>query len=882
MTPMPAVTFPPTFWTIWTTRATSPTQPPAARRDATQSGQRADTHGRQPSAAWRGMACGTLGCWPALLASLLAGLPLACRTQALPPPPTRGAPLQTLLFLELVVNEVASGKVVQVMLRGGHYHVDGAVLRSLNVRTGSSVGAAGAEVAVDQIPGVQVAYDSVGQRLKIMVPPEWLPNQTLGADDVRGPLTAVSSNGALFNYDLYASRNDTGTSTASLLTEQRIFGSWGALANTGVYRHASQGDQQGYLRYDTRFTYSDTARVRTATVGDLIAAPLAWGSAVRLGGVQLARNFAVRPDLITYPLPRFSGQAAVPSAVDLFINGYRAGGETVQPGPFTLNTVPYINGAGEASVVTTDALGRQVVTTAPFYVANTLLRQDLDDYSLAVGALRRGYGLKSFGYGPPAGSAAYRRGITDAFTLEARAEAAPSLGVLGVGALRALGGYGVANAAISQSQVRGATGQQVNLGYQYNGRHFGFGAQHTLRRGDYADLSNYDSPGLAQSRRSTQVNTSFAMGEAGAVSGGFFDVQGADGERTRLVSLSYSKSVGAQAFVAVNVNKAIGRRDLSVQLQLTFALDDRGIVSLAATRHRDDVSSQVNYSRTPPTDGGIGWNLGYANSGAGAANGGGAGGGGNQYGHAGAVWRTDVVQLQGGVAAQGRSHSTWLGAAGSVVMMDGGVYVANRINDAFVLVSTNGVPNVPVRYENQVIGKTNGAGHLLVPGVPGFYPARIDVDVLDLPDYLQITQSSQRLTVRSGSGALVRFKIEKMLAARIRLVDGQDRPLPVGWRVEHVQSGHGAVVGWDGLVYFEGLQADNELLVRGPGQVSCRVRFPMAVDAPQVLHIGPLTCRPMAAPKTVQADTFRVSQALPQPTSNLVPNPLPWAATLPN
>ncbi len=781
----------------------------------------------------------------------------ALRAQPLPPPPDRIAPLQTVLFLELVVNEQASGQVVQVTVRSGHYYIGAAVLQSLHVRTGTGPEA---QVAVDQIAGVSVLYDSIGQRLKIMVPTDWLPSQALGSDAEPTAFTAMSSDGGLFNYDLYASRSDTGAANASLLTEQRLFGTWGALSNTGVYRRTSQGagqdrgrgGDQGYLRYDTRFTYSDTERVRTTTAGDLIAAPLSWGSAVRLGGLQFARNFAVRPDLITYPVPKFSGQAAVPSAVDLFINGYKAGSESVQPGPFTLNTLPYINGAGEASVVTTDALGRQVVTTAPFYVANTLLKKGLDDYSYAAGALRRGYGQKNFGYGPPAGSGAYRFGYSDTVTLESRAEVAPSLAVLGLGGLQALGAYGVVNAAWSQSQVRGATGSQLNLGYQYNGRSFGFGAQHTNRSGGYSDLTNYDTTGLQLSRRSSQLNTSFSMGDAGAIAAGYFDVQAADQQRTRLFSMSYSRPVGATAFFSVNLNKAVGQRDLSLQFQLTFALDNRGMVSLTTVRDRDHTSAQVNYSRTPPTDGGFGWNISYANS-----------GGGGNYSQASGTWRTDVAQLQAGAYAQGNASSTWMGATGSVVVMDGGVFPANRINDAFVLVSTNGIANVPIRYENQVIGRTDAAGHMLVPGVPGFYPARIEVDALDLPDYMQITHSSQRLTVRSGSGALLRFNIEKMLAARIKLVDGQGRPLPVAWQVQHVQTGQNAVVGWDGLVYFEGLKAQNELLVRGPGNLSCRVLFPVLVDAPQVLRIGPLTCRPEQGSQTALVDFKQLTGGQP-------------------
>lgn len=78
--------------------------------------------------------------------------------------------------------------------------------------------------------------------------------------------------------------------------------------------------------------------------------------------------------MITYPLPQFKGQAALPSTVDLLINGQKANSSDVQSGPFILNNVPFINGKGEAVIVTTDSVGRQVATSVPFYISNTLLK----------------------------------------------------------------------------------------------------------------------------------------------------------------------------------------------------------------------------------------------------------------------------------------------------------------------------------------------------------------------------------------------------------------------------------------------------------------------------------------------------------------------------
>lgn len=776
-------------------------------------------------------------CWPLRMRWLVLALPAleshGLGAQPLPPPPTRAAPAQTTLFLELVVNERTSGQVVPVVVRAGQYWVDAALLQSLHVRTGATSGL----VAVDQIAGVGVRYDGTGQRLLLTVPADWLPVQSLGAADLGRPFAASSSPGLLLNYDIYASKPHNGDTHLSAWTEQRFFGPWGTLSNTGVYRPRVRGNDKTYVRYDTQWTYADSENVRTFTVGDLIAAPLGWGSAVRLGGFRVARSFAIRPDLITYPLPRFSGQAAVPSAVDLFINGYKAGGETVQPGPFTLNTVPYVNGAGEAALVTTDALGRRVVTTVPFYVANTLLKPGLTDYGLSVGKLRRDYGRENFAYGPMAASGGGRLGLTDTFTLEGRAELAPSLAVLGLGGVQAVGTWGVVNASLTHSRVRGQSGQQLTLGYQYNDRRFGLGAQHTRRSRDHGDLSSFDVGAAPLSRRASQVSASLALGQAGAVALGYFDVASADTQRTRLLSLSYSKPLGERAYLSVNVNKAIGQRAYNVQALLTFAWGARGMLGLSVQRDRDSrARAQATYSENPPSDGGLGWNLAYAD-----------GGNAGDYRQAGLTWRTARAQLQGGVYAQGRSHSGWLGASGSLVRMDGGWFAANRINDAFILVSTSGMPGVTVRYENQPMGRTDSAGRILLPNVPGYYPARVEVDALDLPDHLQVPEPVQRVAVRSGTGALMQVEITQTLAARITLVDGSGAPLPVGWTVQHVQSGHTTVVGWSGLVYLEGLKPLNELLVTGPGNARCRVSFPVAADSPRVLRVGPLVCQPAAA-----------------------------------
>ena len=101
---------------------------------------------------------------------------------------------------------------------------------------------------------------------------------------------------------------------------------------------------------------------------------------------------------MTTPLAQFLGEATLPSAVDLYINGVKQYSGNVPAGPFQLNTVPTINGAGSAQVVLTDAFGRSSVINLSLYATNRLLQAGLADWSVEVGPVRERYGVASFDY----------------------------------------------------------------------------------------------------------------------------------------------------------------------------------------------------------------------------------------------------------------------------------------------------------------------------------------------------------------------------------------------------------------------------------------------------------------------------------------------------
>ena len=102
---------------------------------------------------------------------------------------------------------------------------------------------------------------------------------------------------------------------------------------------------------------------------------------------------------MTFPLPTIGGLARQDSVVDVFIDNVQREARSVPPGPFALESLPVVTGAGEVQLRVTDLLGREQLITQSYYVSSRLLKPGLHDFGYELGALRRDYGRESFDYG---------------------------------------------------------------------------------------------------------------------------------------------------------------------------------------------------------------------------------------------------------------------------------------------------------------------------------------------------------------------------------------------------------------------------------------------------------------------------------------------------
>lgn len=732
------------------------------------------------------------------------------------------------LYLSLSVNGNTPAGTVLVKVINGHYWVSSSLLRQAHIplKTDSVL----SDVSI--LPEVKVEYDQAGQTLKLQVPDSWLPEQHIDSTPGQDYLAPISSPGLLISYDSYSLDASGGSKTTSTFAETRVFGAAGILSNSAVIRQnwSSTGyDRQGYMRYDTAWKYSDTEQMVSYQLGDVVSNALTWSSSVRLGGLRVSRNFSVRPDLVTYPLLNLSGSAAVPSSVDLFINGYKASSTQINGGPYTLTNVPYISGAGEATVVTTDALGRQVSTSVPFYVSNTLLRPGLSDFDFSIGALRNNYGIENADYGAGAVSAIYRYGLSQWLTFSVHTEDREGLTNAGVGSDIGVGNWGTLSLSASASQGEG-TGSQITSGYSYYGGRWGINLQHIQRSANFNNLSTWDSA-TSLSNRSDQATLSLTpWGKTlGSFSVGYFDIKAEDSSRTRLLNLSWSHSLWKNSNLNLSINHDLEANTFASMMQIIIPFDSLGTVQLSGQRASSGQwSESLSYGRSAPGDGGIGWNLAHSISG-------------DDYAQADLTWVNSKSTLSGGYYGSGSAHNSWFEGSGSIALMDNSLFFSRKINDAFIVVSTGGYSGIEVNYENRKVGVTDSQGHLLIPWASAWYPGKVTLDTLPLPADTEAPVVEKRIAVREGSGVLVDFPVSRVRSATISFVNRQGQPLPVGTLVEETTSHQKSLVGYDGVVWFSHLNRQNELTVNTENG-RCIQHFTLPEETPVPQKMGPVSC----------------------------------------
>jgi len=768
------------------------------------------------------------------------------------PSQTRGLDL----YLDVTLNGASAG-LAHFDYRDGQLWASIAVLQQLGfiVPPGTTD-----PVPLNSFANIKVDYNARMQSVTIVAPLNTLNLNTTVLNNRDNRRTqASSSSGVLLNYNLYGSRTDNNAINLSAFSEVRAFNANGVLSSTALTTsnylgRANNSSDKGNgrdwdnrtVRLDTSWSQSFPDKLVTVRAGDILTGPLSWTRSTRLGGLQIGSNFNLQPYMTTTPLPSFFGSATLPSAVELYVDGLKQYSGEVPAGPFELNTAPSISGTGNAQLVLTDALGQSSTVNFSLYDTHRLLQPGLSDWSVELGAVRENYGIKSFDYGSDvAVSGTWRYGVNNRFTAETHAEATKDIANAGVGGTWVLGGPGgVLFASLAGSNSQDESGTQYSASYQWNNKRFNIGVNTLGTQGEYRDVAT--QYGSTPIRQSYQLSTGYGSQTFGSFGVSYNQVDYAEVDTAQFASAYWSKSLGRRVSINANYNHDLNNSDnSSAAIGASFSFD-RNISVNSSLQHSNAQNVMVaDVSQSVPSAGGLGWraqaqhsvnshndeNSSYNND--------------NTSGLAELNYLGRYGQVQAGISSYGNDYSTYASGNGSVVMMGGGVFAARQINDGFAVVSTNGIADVPVLLQNNVIGTTNSRGLLLISPLNAYQDNKVAIDTMNLPADLRIDKVATQATPTDRAGTLVNFKLTPMRSASVILKDSNDEFIPIGSQVrlftqEPLPS---AIVGFDGEVYLDTLDEQNILEVTTPSGDRCQVSFDYQKPGDGIPLIGPLICQ---------------------------------------
>lgn len=746
---------------------------------------------------------------------------------AAPTMPTLAAQHRALLqFVSVIINDIEQPGLYLAFDDDGRFLIEpdayeglGLVLPAVETRRFE-----GREfLPLDAVPGLRVSFDERRLALVIDCAATCFPAQVLGGE----PLYAAPDPaplGAYLNYDLNAERN-----TFDDLVD--------GLGDIGIFSDAGHGqfgfagrDLTGvrtFTRLETRWTFDFPESRESLRIGDAITEPGGWGQANRFGGIQIATDFSLQPGFVAFPTPSLSGEAALPSTVDVYVNDVLRQRLDADAGPFTIENPPVITGSGELRAVVRDLLGRQTIIVQPFYASPSLLRADLEQYSFEAGMLRDDFGISSNRYDEAFVSGSYRKGYTDDLTLGVHAEASTDRTGFGprIDWLTPIGG--VLSGAVAGSTHDGDSGALAQIGLSWSSDSFSLQLSNEVTTDRFTTLGSSDT--VREPWLTSSANLGFNLDEFGSVSLNHTRVDERDRGDFEIVSSHYSLDISGLGVLSANAYRTFGvDSETGFYVGLTVPLGERTTAGATIENSGGLWTTTIRASRNVPSEGGLGLRAEISR-------------GEIERQRAGLTYDSTMGIAELDLSSTHGDNAARLGLRGGAVLMEGDVFLVDPITDSFVLVDVGGFADVTIMRENRPVAETDASGRALITGLRAYEENRISIDPLDLPLSAEIGATDLCVVPCRRSGATAKFPVSPLVAATATIVDAGGSPLPPGTLLRAGTSGYVTPVGFGGEVFITGLD-EPRILEAQTRDGACRVYVPAVEPAAIPVRLPPLTC----------------------------------------
>lgn len=731
-------------------------------------------------------------------------------------------------MLELVVNQVSTGESL-VILRDR----DALVPISALTQAGLTGFKGRRETVGDQefvslaslSPDLSFAIDELDLRVNITASPALL-GRTVRDLSRAAPANLIYRRDAS-GYVNYAVNWHTGN-RADVFAESAT-----SVKGASFYNTMSATDHSA-TRGLTSVTIDRRRSMQRWTVGDSLAYSGALGGDAWIGGLSITKEFSIDPYYVRYPTLSLSTPIAVPSVMEVQVNGQVVSQERVAPGRLDVQNLPLTLGRNDAHIVVRDAFGQTRELSSTYYLTTTALAAGVQDYQYSVGFRRLGIGDKNWDYRTPVLLARHRIGVTDSLTAGGRVElhpgrlfsAGPSFNV------RLPFGEIEANASISRRENE--WGHAAMTAFNYSGRPISAGGSVMVASRQYATLT----PNFPNQDPAVQANiyTSAAVGGPLTLTLQHSQTrfyQGLTRERSGLLaSIHISRNVELTASATRTYDEHGRGREAYAGLTVLF-----GRSSATVSHTRDDArGSRMAFDAQQPLPVGAGY--GYQ----------------MHVEDGDTKIATGVARFQGQHGryevrqeSTGNEVATTVSAMGSIVGIGGGLYATRPVQQSFALIRVPGVEGVRAFSSHQEIGKTGRHGDVLVPDLQAYYGNLLNIADDDVPIQYSIADPGMTLAPPYRGGAVAQFDVQRVqrVLGRIKIVTGGDEKFQqYGELTATAADGrsYGSPVGSDGTFYFENLPKGPYHAVMEYRGTRCTFTLDVPASNAMIADVGTMRC----------------------------------------
>ncbi len=735
--------------------------------------------------------------------------------------PSLSAAAETII-VTVVLNQQSKGEFFVIAAGPGDYLVRIEDLKAMGFRApeGQVTEISGERyVSLKSMKGIQFTFDEKKVALEIAASPALLPVNQINLAPLRPEVYYPRETSAFLNYGITYSDSNVPNTAAYGVANEVGFRTGDFLFLSGS-NYTKTYYEDTFVRLMSSITYDRREDMQRAVAGDFFASSGIFGGTENLGGISFSKVYSINPYFIKFPLFNFNGLVSMPSDVDIYLNGMKVRTEKVSPGEFDLKNLAIYGGAGVVDVVVKDAFGREQKIAFPFYSADILLRQGLNEYSYNVGFLRQNFGVESNDYGDPAAAMFHRYGVNDSLTLGGRAEATKGLFTFGPEASFLLSRFGVMTLSAYTSDKDGEGGYAGSLNYTYQGKVVSARLFANAYTSDFETISRVTTTTTSPK---LEEGASIGIGgkELGSLSFSYTAAENYNAPDTQSAAITYSRNLTKDVILFTSLSRSTQGEAVNNEffIGLTYTPWRDVAISVRHDRNGETNTDGVQVQKNLPVGEGVGYQASLdrtetdssttyrANPSV-------------QYNARYGVYGADYVTQRND---SGTQTSYRLTAGGAIAYVGNTVGLTRPVTDSFALVRAGDLAGITVYDNNQDVGKTDSSGKLFVPNLGSYYDNRLSINDKDVP--LNYTLSETGLFVspplRSGSCIFFGVKQEQPVTGTLAIkIDGVVKP--VEFREGRMEVDGKEIVfptGSNGEFYIEGVpSADKET---GPGKRGC-------------------------------------------------------------